>query len=576
MYYEREVIKTTAVCFILLVFGLSDVRAQTDPIIKGSDIKPFTASGGFGITASTYGASGIDNRRAPASVRTNANMNFSMFGFRSGINLLYSTDQTGIRQNMNAISFDATYRWLTVQAGTVSPNFSEYGLNGTTIRGGYIKLDPGKWKFEFTGGRSQRAVRMQNEAGFRDPAFERYSFGGKMGIGNENSTHFYLSSHYSKDNPRSIDSAGTVTPQQNLTLTPDAKISLFENKLSLSGLATVSAFTRDLNSDEIPTDGAIPGFVTKIFKPYTSSRINYAGKLSADYSIQNFGFNVGFERIQPGFISLGVSRIRDDLQTITVGSNAQFLEGRLGVQATLSQGRDNLLGTRLQTASNTAFGTNVTYRFTDMISLTSSYNLMQNGFSSSQSSDSLNLGQKQMSHTLMMQPNFIIQSDEGFTHNVSVSGSYFNTSNTFRGVNTGQDDFSSDTYSSTLAYSIRFPAGFAVNAMGNFLVFNSSRSTNTTTGANLGASYAFFENKLNLSVNAGLNQNKNEVDRSQQNLPVYEFKSRQLMFNMSAGYQLYKKGSLSLSVRNSNNSVLQGAGVNYSEIEGSLVYRHRF
>lgn len=561
----------------VFVFGLNkNGQAQSSPIIKDSNISPLTTTGGFGITASSYNAGGIDNRRAPFALRTNANVNFSFLGFKSGLNLLYSTDQTGLRQNMNALSFDANYKYLTVQAGTVNPNYSEYGVSGITIRGGSIKIEPGKWFVEFAGGQSQRAVKIQTDKGFRDPAFERFSFAGKIGVGEEKGSFFHLSSHFSKDDVNSIDSANSVAPQQNLTISPDAQVILLNKKLTLSSNVTISAYTRDLNSDKIPTEGSNTfGFISRIFTPHTSSRINYAGKAAVDLKLQNFGVNVGYERIQPGFRSLGVGRIRDDHQTINIGSNVQLMENKLGIQANVSVGQDNLLGNRLQTATNTGIGTNVRYQFTEMISLNTSYNLMLNDFSSKQNLDTLNLGQQQVSHTIMIQPNFVIQANE-FTHSISVSGSYFNMNNEFKGATNNQNNFSSDTYSSSLAYSLRFPAGFSINTMGNFLVFNSKNSTNVTMGTNVGASYAFLDQKMNVSLNAGLNQNKNEIDQTQQNMGTYIFKTRQIMMNLSANYRLYDKGSLSFSVRNLSNNIIEGRGAKYSEIEGNLVYRHRF
>lgn len=570
--------KLTVLVIVALVLGINgNLFAQTDPIIKGSDIRPLTTSGGIGITASTYSANGIDNRRAPASLKTNANVNFSILGFKSGINLLYSTDQSKLRQNMNAISFDANYKWISLQAGTVSPSFSEYGLSGTSIQGGYIKLDPGTFLLEFAGGRTQKAINFSNEQGFREPAFERYSYGGKLGVGRENNSHFHISTHYSKDDVNSIDSLGTITPKQNLTITPDAKISLFQNKFSLSGNVTVSAFTRDLNSDEVDTDEAgIPKFITNLFPPHLSSRVNYAGKAGADLNLQNFGLNLGYERIQPGFVSLGVGRIRDDQQTISIGTNTNFLDNRITLGANISLGKDNLLGNRIQTTSNTAFGTNITFQISEMVSLNTSYNMMLNDFESNTQVDSLNLGQQQVSHTLMLQPNFMIQTDNGYTHNISISGSYFNMLNEFQGAAATQDDFSSDTYSSSLAYNISFPAGFSINAIGNYLVLNSNNANNVTLGANLGTSYGFLQQKLNVSINAGFNQNKNEVDRSAQNMDVYIMQTQQLTFNMSANYRIYKKGSLSASLRQLNNNIIHGAGAKYSEIEANLVFRHRF
>lgn len=176
---------------LLIIFGAAtSAFAQTDPIMEGTDISPFTASGSIGIKANGYTASGIANRRAPASLQTNANLNFSLFGLSSGLSLLYSTDQTGLRQNMNNLSFNASWEWVTVQVGSVSPSFSDYGLSGTTIRGGYITATPGNWLFEISGGQARRKVEFQVEDGFRDPSYERWTAAGKVGYEGENNSHF--------------------------------------------------------------------------------------------------------------------------------------------------------------------------------------------------------------------------------------------------------------------------------------------------------------------------------------------------------------------------------------------------
>jgi hypothetical protein len=268
---------------LIIGYGFCDIAiAQTDPVIEGSDIRPFTASGSIGIKANGYTANGIENRRAPASLQTNANLNFSVFGLSSGLNLLYSTDQSGLRQNMNNLSFNASWEWVRVQAGSVSPSFSTYGLSGATIRGGYITATPGNWLIEVSGGQSRRKVEFQVEEGFRDPSYERWTAAGKVGYGGENNSHFYLSSHYSVDKVSNLNSDNNsleITPKENLTLTPDAQISLFEGVFTLSSQVTVSAYTRDLNSAVLPIESAgIPSFVSDVFRPRTSSRVNYAGK----------------------------------------------------------------------------------------------------------------------------------------------------------------------------------------------------------------------------------------------------------------------------------------------------------
>ncbi len=570
---------------VIVIFGLAiEVKAQTDPIIEDSDIRPFTASGSVGVKANGYTASGISNRRAPAVFQSNANMSFSLFGFSSGLNMLYSTDQTGLRQNMNSISFNARWKWLAVQAGSVSPNISEFGFKGTSVRGGYISATPGKWLFEVSGGQSRRKVEFQVGDGFREPAFERWTVAGKIGYGDEKGSHFFLSSHYSIDEKSDLNATGgtplSVTPQENLTLTPDVQLAFFKRKLTVSSQVTVSAYTRDINSERLPLESVgVPAFVNNLFKARTSSRVTYAGKAAADLSLHQFGMQVGYKRIQPGFRSLGIGRIRDDQQEITVAPSIQLFENRLSMQANVGFGRDNLLGTRLQTRKTTNAGTGVQYRVTDMLTLSANYNLMLNDFSSDAVADSIQqvtLGQTQVSHTFMLQPNLTIQQND-LIHNVGVSGSYFNMSNEFKSASAGNaNNFSSDTYSTSLTYSLTFPSGFSVNSMGNYLVYQSASSDNTTLGADFGASYMFFDNKMNVNVNLGINQNTNEVESVGPNQGNTIFKTRQMMVNLSSNYRVYDKGSLSLSLRSRTNNVIEGAGTKYTELEGSISFQHRF
>lgn len=557
----------------------SSLQAQTDPLIEGSNIRPFTASGSVGLSANTYSAWGIQNRRAPASLQSNANMNFTMFGFSSGLNLLYSTDQSELRQNFNNISFNANWKWLTVQAGDVNPNFSEYGINGATIRGGYIKVEPGSWLLEFSGGRSKRKVEVSPKEGFREPAFERWSMAGKIGYDSDDS-HFFLSTHYSLDKDNSLDNPGIITPQENLTVTPDVKVTFFDKTLSLTAQVTASAFTRDLNTPEIPAGSAgMPTFLSSIIQGHTSSRINYAGEAAMNLDLDKFGLELGYERIQPGFTSLGVGRVRDDQQKIRISPSVQLFNNKLTLQSSVSLGRDNLLGSRIQTQRNTTIGTNFQLQLTDRFTVSGNYNLLVNDVSSTSEPDTalaqgIALDRKQVANTFMLQPTFTFQKAER-THNISLTGSYYTLTNELEGSSaSGAGGLNFDTYSTSVSYSLTFPSGFSVNTMGNFLVNSSNFSKNTSVGGNVGASYALFDRKLTLSANGKFNQNINETMRSGSSGSTV--KARQLMFNLMGNYRFSSKDSFSLSVRSRNNSVVQGGSSSYSELEGNFKYQHRF
>lgn len=560
----------------LMIVLVDSAVAQRSSFWDDTDLVPFQKGGSVGLTASAYTADGIENRRAPGVLQTFANLNFSVFGLRSGFNLNYSTDETGLRQNMNKLAYRANWRWLTVQAGDVNAQLSDYGLNGTTIRGGYVRAQPGNFLLELTGGRSRRVVRPSLQSGFREPAFEQWAFGGKVGVGRTTGSYFHLSSFYAKDDIASLqEELVIIKPQENLTITPDFRVDLWEGKFSLESQVTVSAFTRDLNSSSI-SSSKIPGIVTFIYEPTVSTRLNYAGQASASFQSNPFDLTIGYERIQPGYVSLGRGRIRNDQETISLSPTARFFRNRLSVQSDITLSRDNLLGNRLQTQSTTNVVTSMQMLFTEMFNLTASYNLLLNDvdMESAEGVDQTLGGQSQSSHNLMLQPNFTISGEE-FIHNITLSGGYLRVESKVNGDPQAQNlSYLSESYTGMLSYAITFPIGLTVNSSGNYLTNQSDAGDIVNYGVNLGTSYALFNRELSLSVNVGLNQNR--FERVLPSGPTMTNRFRQLTGSVNTSYRLTTKDTFNLTIRSRRNQVLNGSGNEFTELEGSFRYQRTF
>jgi len=567
--------------FLMMFFGIisyETASAQQGSFWDDTDLVPFETGGSIGLSASTYTARGIENRRAPGVLQTNANFNFNAFGLRSGLNLNYSTDETGIRQNMNALRFNASWRWLTMQVGDVNPQLSDYGLNGTSLRGGYIRAQPGNFLVELTGGQSRRLVRPSFESGFREPSFEQWAFGGKVGYGRKTGSYFHLSTFYAQDNVASLEGdVIEIKPQENLTITPDFRADFFEGRFSLESQVTVSAFTRDLNSSKFSSsDLDIPRFFTEIYQPRVSTRLNYAGHAAATFQSDPFDMTIGYERVQPGFASLGRGRLRNDQETLTLSPTVRFFRNRLSIQSNLSFGRDNLFGTRLQTQSNTNVATNMQMIFTEMFNLTTSYNLLLNNVTADpiEGQESSYGGQSQISHNLMLQPNVIIPG-ENYTHNISVSGGYLSVENEFGGDPQIRDmSYLSESYTGVLTYAITFPTGFTINSSGNYLTNQSNAGDIQNIGVNLGSSYAILNRSVTISVNVGMNRNRFEREMPSGSAMINRL--QQLTGSINTSYRLTDKDSFNLTIRSRNNRVMDGAGMEFTELEGSFRYQHTF
>lgn len=572
--------KIYILCLGLICLALNQVQstyAQNRSFWDDTDLVPFRAGGSIGLSMSAYAVDGIENRRPPGVFQSFANFNFSSFGLNSGLNLNYSTDDSGFRQNMNNLSYNVNWRWLTVRAGDVQTRLSDYSLNSTPIRGGYIRAAPGNFLFEVVGGRSRRAVRPSLVDAFREPSYEQWAFGGKIGIGKSGSDYFHLSTFYAQDNVASLeDGQLEIKPKENLSLTPDFRIGLFDGMLNLESQVTVSVFTRDLNSSKIAReDLEIPGFITGIYHPFVSTRVNYAGNARADFRTDLFDLGLGYERIQPGFISLGMENIRNDQEKILISPAVRFFNNRLALQSNITLGRDNLLGTRLQTQSNTSVATSFRVLFSNVFSLSGAYNLLLNNVESepAEGQDIAVGGQSQVSHNIMVQPNFIITGEET-SHNISVSGGYISMENSLDGdLQPESMSFLSESYIGSVSYAITFPVGLTLNSSANYLTNDSDGSSINNAGINIGTSYALLDRNLTLSLQIGHNRNK--VERDQMAVQIVN-RLQQYSGGLNAAYRLTDKDTFNVTLRTRNNRVTEGAGNEFTELEGSFRYQRTF
>ncbi|MCC5941185.1 MAG: hypothetical protein JJU37_06535 [Balneolaceae bacterium] len=567
-----QIAKTIGMIFLLVKIIPCSLFAQSGSFWDDTDLQPFATSGTISFDANAYTADGIENRRSPTVLRTDVGVNVNTFGFRSGFNINYSTDDTGLRQNMNTISYSASWRWLNIQAGDINTRFSEYSLNGASLRGGYIRAEPGNFLIELIAGRAQRAVRPSMDQGFREPSFERWSGGAKLGIGRETGSYFHLSTYYSIDERASLSGEEVeIKAQENISITPDFKVDFFDGRFSVESEITVSAFTRDLGSSPIDLNEiAYPTFLSNIYLPRNTTRVNYAGQAFANFVSNPFDLTFGYERIQPGFISHGRSRARDDHERISLSPSFRMLNNRVNIQSNVVLGRDNLLGSRLQTQSETSINTNLQIMFTDYFSLNTNYDLFLNDVTPQ---DDQGFEQSQISHNIMLQPNFNFRTGD-YSHTFSVSGSFMTIENTFSDDMQGDDSTLSETISGNINYSIRFPGGLSANLAGNYMVNSSGQADITNVGVNAGSSYSFFDRSLTLSINAGYSQNS--VEREMFNGDANVNSIQQITGAINTSYRLSSKDSLTLSVRTRVNSVIEGAGSEYQELEGAFRYQRTF
>lgn len=554
-----------AIMLLSLVILSEPVLAQTGPL---------NVSGGLSITGRGYHVNGIDGRRAPLAANANGNLQFNLFGLRSGLNLTYTTEESRLRQSVNRLSFDTGWSWGRVSAGDVSPDMGKYALQGSTVRGGYFEANHAGFFGAVTAGQSRKAVNFDEDSPFRPASFQRLMYAGSLGYGEKRSDFFSLGGLYARDVAGSINRSGAASPAENLVLTAEGAIQLLERRIRLSGQISSSALNRDFRNLADNEDSPFPGFMEVFLKPRQGSSFNLAGEGEIRYQSPEFSLTTRYSRIQPGYESLGLQNIINDQQNLLVQPSFQLFNQRLMVAMNYQYSSNNLNNQLQSTLSRNQIGLNVTGRVSDTFMVTGGYMRMGNlNKPGSDFPDPVALQLDFLMQTIMLTPTMMINSG-GLSQVITLSTAWqFSHDRSLavrQGLRPGRDQ---DVYMATLSYMIRFPSGFSLNSTGNYVFSDAPGASNTSYGVNTGTGFNLFDNKLNLNVNTGWSANTSEFAMSG---TTARRGTQQIMATAGANYRLTNKTSIRLQSRAMNNRQTQGSGPGFTELQSEIAISYQF
>lgn len=574
---SRLLLITAFFCFF---FHIQEAKAQEDNTLGDTDINLYNIGGTLSLQTHGYSTTRTQDLRQPLGMLATANLNFSILGFSSGLNLRYSTDNSELRQDLNRFSFQGGWRWLEVSAGDVSPSYNKYSLRGTRVRGGQLALTPGLFVLEASGGQVNRRITGLEDGenfGRRQQAYERWLYAARLGYGAERGSNFRLGVVYAWDEdqplPELANGLPAPLPQENLLLSPDFQISLFNRQFQIETINSVSVLSRDTRAQAIDLgEIGAPAFTESIFTPRSSTQINYATQVESRLSLNAFNLNVGFERIQPGYRSLGLRNIKDDSQNITIEPQIKLFNSRLNVSSQVRLGRDNLLDQRTATQRRTDFGLRIQSQLTNAFSLGAGYNLLlDNTEINVQNNDpSLNYPEQLVtSQNFSLQPSYV-WNGENASHSIAISSSLQLLD---IDIDNNDRDLGNTFLSNTGSYSLSFFSGFNINTTLNYATGDAPTSDFNIIGATLGLGHSFFDRKLSTNLSAGISENRTETQSGD---TIREQSQRQLNGNVTLMYRPRRSNTIRLTARTVDNAILEGTGNAFQELEVRLSVSQRF
>ena len=299
-------------------------------------------------------------------LRFNVNPSLSVFGFPIGLNMLLSTQENPLRQQLDKFKlFLNPRKWLesqmnlsgfalsfkTLELGSCNPSWTQYTLSGAPVFGGAVELNPWYVYAAAAAGRNQRRVDVSDST---QGAYARMLYSGRFGFGKKEGTHFYLTGLYAGDdttppannwqpNPNdTTDTYEVVRPQENYVLGAEFNLDIAKGAFRLESEIAGCEVTRD---KRLPVEkwGWMPGWAANTIKPRMSSSADYAFKVKPVLNLLDTRVHGKVEMVGPGFQSFGAPGLRNDNLALGGGIERNFIDNAVSVSLGYDDERDNLL-----------------------------------------------------------------------------------------------------------------------------------------------------------------------------------------------------------------------------------------
>jgi hypothetical protein len=513
--------------------------------------KKFKVTGGINAST-TFSFGDAGGLRDPFVYALNGNVNLSFLSINIPVN--FSFTNAGFSYSYQyprlprRLAIHPKYKWITAHIGDFSMNFSPYTMNGFQVVGAGVDLQPkGNWKYSAFYGRFQKAVPYIPGNGNTLAAYKRMGGGVKVAY-NQQRLQSALSIIRINDYKNSLN----IQPD-SLHIYPKANIAFgLENKFKVTKSLQfdmelgISYLTQDTRARK---DSIQPGFhkvVGLLSRVNASTNVFKALKAGVSYSLGSSTVGVGYERIDPGYQTLGAYYFSNDLENITANVAQQLFKNKLNLSASVGVQRDDLKGEKTGSNRRTVSAINASMNLGKKFTSTLSYSNFQTFTNIKPQFQYINqltpydnldtLDYRQLSQTANANFNIIMRSDTVKSKILNVNLSFQDSYDQQGGIISKGN--ASQFYNLAMSYSVtRIPKNlniaYGFNATYNTIGINKM----ITAGPSVMVGKLFFDKKLRTNIAASYNVTMQKGVKEQQVISG----------RYNASYTVLKKHQLSLT-----------------------------
>ncbi|MFZ4798049.1 MAG: hypothetical protein ACOYMA_11175 [Bacteroidia bacterium] len=316
----------------------------------------------------------------------------------------------------NQLSLSPTYKSFQGFIGTQIPKYSELTCGDLPVFGLGFNWKPKKFRAAAFYGNSQRGV--STDTLLRVPgSYQRTSYGAKLGIGLEDSTHLYLIALFHKDDPNSavVKSQG-VSSKENVVISVD-QMYWIAKRIFFKLETAISAFSPDLKDASLESDSFklnVPSFLTSLYTPRYTSNYGVAGSSGIGYVAKKWSIRGKMRLFSPDYKTLSYPFLQNDRLEWTIEPKFSLFKSRINIDGSYGKRTDNLFKNKLATAYQDLLSANLNLQITKSWNFNATYSnfgirntisndtfRLQNSSQNLGLSSSYNIVGKKFGHTFM-------------------------------------------------------------------------------------------------------------------------------------------------------------------------------
>lgn len=551
----RRILLLTA----LLLLGMKPSYAQNiEEVLAFRKKTPLKISGSISARATLFSSRPSEARQS-FTYQLTGSVNLSLYELLN-IPLSFNLNNYGANFSYpslpNRLSLHPSYKWAKAHIGDVSMSFGPYTLNGHQFTGLGVELSPRRWQVSAMAGRLLKRVDADPNIPSLQVGYERWGYGLKTRY--EGST-FALGGTIFAARDRDgrisfdIDALG-IYPKGNIALGLEGSLSLIKD-LKLSLEYGLSRMQQDLRSAEV----------------------SYYHALRADVSYSFFGntLGVGYERIDPGYATLGAYYFNNDYENLTLNYSRSFFDSKLSLALSGGLQRDDLMGQKQEHNKRFVGSAQVGFTPSEALSASVSLSSFQSYRNLKSSFDYINartpydnldtLQFTQLSHSLDADISWRLKQSEAQTQTLSATLSYQEAADRQgRYIQPGQltrfMNFGTSYSLDLSALDLTLTGGF--NVSNNY----ADRKAVLTLGPSLSLAKRFLKKQLSTGLSLSYNETQEAGHRLAQ---VYNLRA-------TAGYRFWGKHGLNASVAYQERKLLHAVSSPRSSFTSELSYSYSF